>query len=199
MGNPTMKGNEGAIMPIQGEETLIEIGKLISLALRHKPEALGLSLGEHGWADVEELINGVRQKFKGFDRETLDLIVETNNKRRYSYDESGKRIRANQGHSIPVDVELKAMTPPDVLYHGTATRFAEAIQAEGLKPMSRLYVHLSADRETATTVGKRHGKPMVFLVDAKRMAESGHQFFLSENGVWLTKTVPPEYLTVSDH
>ncbi len=183
-------------MSIQTEKTLTEISKLISLALRHKPEALGLSIDEHGWVNVEELIIGVRQKVRNFDRETLDLIVETNNKRRYSYDESGKRIRANQGHSIPVDVELKAMTPPDVLYHGTATRFAEAIQTEGLKPMTRLYVHLSADRETAIAVGKRHGKPMVFLVDAKRMAENGHQFFLSENGVWLTKKVPAEYLSI---
>ena len=186
-------------MALQDRNTLKRISKLTALALRHQPEVLGLTLDEHGWADISELIRGICQRYPSFDRETLDLIVETDDKKRYSYDESENRIRANQGHSIEVDVELKESVPPAVLYHGTAEKSVASIEEEGLKPMSRLYVHLSSDPETALKVGSRHGKPLVFLVDAEKMRTDGYTFFLSENGVWLTKAVPKEYIKPYRH
>lgn len=167
----------------------------ISLILRHNPGAIGISLDEHGWASVEELISGINKtKGYGLDMETLEEIVRTDNKQRYSFNEDKTLIRANQGHSINVDVELKEAEPPEQLFHGTGERFADSIRREGLKPMSRLYVHLSKDRETAEKVGSRHGKPHIFFVHSGRMFRAGYKFYLSENGVWLTKTVPPEFL-----
>ncbi len=167
----------------------------ISLILRHKPEVIGISLDEHGWANVEELIYGIN-KTHGYriDMETLEEIVRTDNKQRYSFNEDKTLIRANQGHSVNVDVELKEAEPPEQLFHGTGERFAAAIRAEGLKPMSRLYVHLSNDKETAEKVGARHGKPHIFFVHSGKMFRAGHKFYLSENGVWLTENVPPEFL-----
>ena len=136
------------------------ISKFISKILRHRPEIIGIRLDEHGWADVDELVAGVRRAgHPGFDREMLDEIVETNNKKRYSYSVDGRLIRANQGHSIPVDVELPKMTPPDVLWHGTGECFLPSIQEQGILRMGRLYVHLSLDEATAEQVGRRHGKP----------------------------------------
>lgn len=177
------------------EQKLIKAGKFISLILRHQPEAVGITLDEHGWADVNALINGINQTGRyRLDRAMLEEIVRDNNKQRYSFSEDGTKIRANQGHSVPVDVELPEAAPPEVLYHGTAERFAEAIRAEGLKPMGRLYVHLSKDKETALSVGKRHGKPHIFIVKAGEMARQGHTFWLSANGVWLAKAVPAEFL-----
>ena len=173
---------------------LIKTGRYISYLLRHHPEDSGLTLDQHGWADVNELINAVAQTYAGFSRTELDEIVATNNKKRYSYSEDGLRIRANQGHSIQVDVELEEKTPPPVLWHGTAERFVESIQEQGLVSGSRLYVHLSTDTDTARVVGKRHGKPVIFHVDCKRMAEDGYKFYLSVNGVWLTNEVPARYL-----
>ncbi len=175
---------------------LIKVGRYISYLLRHHPEEAGLTLDEHGWADVNELINAVAQTYAGFSRTELDEIVATNNKKRYSYSEDGLRIRANQGHSVKVDVELEDKTPPPVLWHGTAERFVESIQEQGLVSGSRLYVHLSVDTDTARIVGKRHGKPVIFRVDCKRMTEDGYKFYLSVNGVWLTKEVPAQYLTL---
>ena len=128
------------------------------------------------------------------DMELLEDIVRTDAKGRYSFNEDRTLIRANQGHSIPVDVELTETAPPQVLYHGTASRFEQAILEQGLKPMSRLYVHLSGDAKTALTVGRRHGKPVVFEVDSGRMSRDGEHFYISQNGVWLTKRVKPEYL-----
>ena len=173
----------------------VKTGKFLSLILRHQPETIGIQLDEHGWADVDELIQGVNQTGKYFlDREFLDEIVETNNKKRYSYNEDKTKIRANQGHSVSVDVELKETEPPEYLYHGTAERFADSIRNEGLKPMSRLYVHLSKDKETALNVGKRHGKPHIFRVQSGEMFRQGYRFYLSVNGVWLTANVPPKFL-----
>ena len=176
-------------------KSMTEISKLIAMVLRHKPEALDLTLDEHGWCSTDALVGRInaRQPFSIAD---LQRIVETDGKQRYSFSEDGTRIRANQGHSIPVDVELPEATPPTVLYHGTATRFVESICSAGLQPRSRLYVHLSADVETAEIVGKRHGKPAIFTVDAAQMAADGCTFYLSRNGVWLTKAVPPQYLTL---
>lgn len=170
-----------------------EISKFISLILRHKPDAIGITLDEHGWANVDELIAGICRTTP-FDQTLLEKIVAEDEKKRYSFNEDKTLIRANQGHSIPVDVELKKMTPPDVLYHGTGEKYISSIDKEGLIPKSRLYVHLSADIETATKVGSRHGKPVVYTVDSKRMQEDGYEFYLSVNGVWLTKQVPVCYL-----
>ena len=167
----------------------------ISLILRHKPEAAGISLDEHGWADVEELIDGVNASGKYFlDRDILEEIVRTDEKTRYSFNEDHTLIRANQGHSVPVDVELEEQTPPAILYHGTGERSVPFIDEQGLLPKSRLYVHLSADPETAKKVGRRHGRPVIYMVDCKAMAADGYKFYLSVNKVWLTKEVPPKYL-----
>ncbi len=171
-----------------------KLSVFISLVLRHKPEAAYITLDEHGWADVEELIRGVNKTGRTMSREDLEIIVATSNKQRYRFNEDMTKIRANQGHSIPVDVELEQRQPPEVLYHGTATRFLDGILKEGLRPMTRLHVHLSASRETAGSVGKRHGQPVVLTVEAGRMHREGIPFFLSENGVWLTKEVPAEYI-----
>lgn len=176
-------------------KTMTEISKLIARVLRHKPDALGLTLDEHGWCDAEALVARINE-MQPFGIADLQKIVAEDGKQRYSFSEDGTRIRANQGHSIPVDVELPEATPPAVLYHGTATRFVESIRSSGLQPRSRLYVHLSADVGTAEIVGKRHGKPAIFTVDAAQMAADGCTFYLSKNGVWLTKAVPPEYLTL---
>lgn len=170
-----------------------EIGKYIALILRHKPEVIGITLDEHGWANVDDLVEGIRKEYD-FDKEKLEEIVAEDNKQRYSFNEDKTLIRANQGHSIPVDVELEQKTPPDVLYHGTAVKYEASIDDAGLLSKSRLYVHLSVDIDTATTVGKRHGKPVIYKVLAHDMYNAGYQFFLSANGVWLTKCVPKEYL-----
>ncbi len=173
---------------------LIETSKYISLILRHKPETAGVTLDEHGWANVAELIAGVG-KTHPLDMETLEEIVRTDPKGRYSFNDDHTLIRANQGHSVPVDVELPEKLPPEILWHGTGEKYVSSILASGLEPRSRLYVHLSSNRETARIVGARHGRPVVFSVDSGRMAADGFKFFLSVNGVWLTKRVPPEYLT----
>lgn len=170
------------------------LSKFVSLVLRHHPEAAGIELDGHGWADVDKLIEGIQKTGRRIDRELLDEIVRTDDKQRYSYNDDGTKIRANQGHSVHVDVDLAEMTPPDCLFHGTAERFLEPILREGLRPMGRLYVHLSPDEETAEKVGQRHGKPVILRIDAGRMARDGHKFRRSENGVWLTESVPKEYL-----
>lgn len=162
--------------------------KYISLILRHHPEVIGITLDEHGWADVDDLIDGVGRTRK-IDRELLEKIVAEDEKQRYSFNEDGTLIRANQGHSVPVDVELEKKTPPAVLWHGTGEKYVELIEEQGLLHKSRLYVHLSADYETAVKVGSRHGKPVVYEVASGKMQEDGYDFFQSVNGVWLTKHV----------
>lgn len=169
------------------------LSKFISLILRHHPEAAYIQLDEHGWADVEQLLAGIKKTGRKINRETLVEIVRTDEKQRYSFNEDKTLIRANQGHSIPVDVGLKEQEPPEFLYHGTAVGFYESIQKQGLRPMSRLYVHLSKDIETAVSVGKRHGKPMVLRIHSGDMYRDGILFYLSENGVWLTKKVGVKY------
>lgn len=171
------------------------LSKFISLILRHKPESIGITLDEHGWANVGELIAGINSTLENeIDMETLEEIVRTDEKQRYSFNDDHSLIRANQGHSIAVDVELEEKTPPDVLWHGTGEKFVPSIDVQGLIPKSRLYVHLSKDTETARKVGSRHGKPVIYSVDCKKMSEDGYKFYISVNGVWLTKSVPPEYL-----
>ena len=169
--------------------------KFISLILRHNPQVIGISLDEHGWADVKELIDGInRTEGHSLDMDTLDEIVRTDEKQRYSFNEDHSLIRANQGHSIPVDVELEEKIPPDILWHGTGQKYVSSIDVQGLIPKSRLYVHLSSDMETARKVGSRHGRPVIYQVDCRKMTEDGYRFFLSANHVWLTKEVPAEYL-----
>lgn len=172
---------------------LSDTSRFISLILRHKPETIGITLDEHGWANVKDLIEGIK-KTRPIDMDMLEEIVRTDNKQRYSFNEDKTLIRANQGHSLPVDVELKKAVPTDILYHGTGEKYVSSIDKEGLLPKSRLYVHLSKDEETAVNVGKRHGKPVIYKVDARKMQEDGFDFFLSVNGVWLTKKVPVNYL-----
>jgi len=175
------------------DKTRISI--FISKLLRHRPEIIGLTIDRNGWADVDELIEGVRRhKAPDFDREALDDIVASDAKQRYSYSEDGRRIRANQGHSIPVDVELTACEPPEYLWHGTGEKYVPSIDRTGLLPKSRLYVHLSSDMETARKVGSRHGKPVVYEIDCSGMVKDGYSFFLSANHIWLTKEVPARYL-----
>lgn len=170
-----------------------ETSKFISLILRHKPEAIGISLDEHGWADVDELIARI-SKTHEFNRDILEEIVRTDEKQRYSFNENKTLIRANQGHSIPVDVELDEVEPPEELWHGTGEKYVSSIDEQGLVPKSRLYVHLSKDKETAVKVGKRHGKPVLYIVKAGEMCKDGYKFYLSKNSVWLTKEVPVKYL-----
>ena len=177
---------------------LTKTSRFLSLMLRHKPEVIGITLDEHGWADIDELIDGINSHDNKYNinREILERIVETDEKQRYAISPDGKLIRANQGHSIPVDVELKETEPPEMLFHGTADRFSESIEQQGLLPQSRLYVHLSKDVQTAKKVGMRHGKPIVYRVNSGEMFRQGYKFYISLNGVWLTKNVPPQFLTI---
>ena len=170
-----------------------KLGQYLSLILRHNPEVIGIQLDEHGWAKVDELIAGIR-KTQFMDQTLLEKLVAEDEKGRYAFNDDKTLIRANQGHSIPVDVGLKEVQPPEVLWHGTGEKYVASIDREGLISKSRLYVHLSADFQTALKVGSRHGKPVVYAVDARRMHEEGYVFFLSVNGVWLTQRVPMAYL-----
>ena len=172
-------------------------GKFLALILRHKPETIGITLDEHGWANVDELIAGIAAT-RPFTMEMLEEIVRTDTKQRYSFNEDKTLIRANQGHSIPVDVELKKENPPEILWHGTGKKYVESIERQGLLPESRLYVHLSSDYQTARTVGSRHGSPVVYQIQAGVMAADGYDFYLSVNGVWLTKAVPIQYMQRTD-
>lgn len=173
-----------------------KLSVFISLVLRHKPEAAGIQLDEHGWANVDELIDGINNTGRKINMDILEEIVRTDNKCRYSFNEDKTLIRANQGHSISVDVELEEKQPPEYLYHGTADRFLDSIMTEGLKPMNRLYVHLSKNEETAMKVGKRHGKPVVLQIKSEEMWNDGVKFYLSQNGVWLTKYVDVKYINI---
>ena len=176
-----------------------KLSVLISLVLRHKPDAAGIALDEHGWVNVDDLLVGVNHSGRKINMEILEEIVKTDSKQRYSFNQDKTLIRANQGHSVLVDVELKEQEPPEFLYHGTAARFLKSIEAEGLKPMSRLYVHLSNDVETALTVGKRHGEAVLLKIYSGDMYKNGEKFYLSENGVWLTKAVDAKYFTIVDN
>jgi putative RNA 2'-phosphotransferase len=187
-----LAGNAGGLMPSDP----VQLSKFLSFVLRHKPDAIGLALDPQGWAKIDELIGKANASGTSFSRDDLLRVVETNDKKRFSISADGLRIRAAQGHSVSVELGLSPKQPPPVLYHGTATRFVESILSEGLKPQTRQQVHLSLDAATARRVGQRHGKPVIFNVDAARMHAQGHNFFLADNGVWLTNQVPPEFLTL---
>lgn len=172
----------------------IEISKFLSLVLRHKPEELGIVLDEAGWTDVATLLRKLQERRMDVSEEYLHHIVETNSKKRFAFNDTKDKIRASQGHSVEVELGLQAVTPPDILYHGTAENNVPSILEKGLEKRSRNYVHLSADTETAIKVGQRHGKPIVLTILAEKMVKSGCNFYLSENNVWLTDSVPPEFI-----
>lgn len=176
------------------DKRLITSSKFLSLVLRHDPARIGLELDANGWANVAELLQKANAAGQYLDENTLREVVATNEKKRFALSEDGARIRANQGHSVKIDLGLEAQVPPNILFHGTATRFLEGIRAEGLVPRERQHVHLSADEPTAIAIGQRHGKPVVIIVEAARMHAEGHEFFVSENGVWLTESVAAAYL-----
>ena len=169
---------------------LVSKGKYMSFILRHGKEEYEAGLiDNNGWMKIDDLVS-----LKGYTKELIDEIVKTNNKARYEYNEDKTKIRARQGHSIPVDVELKETVPPKYLYHGTCTKFIDSILQEGLKPQTRLYVHLSPDVETATNVGLRHGKLVMLKIHSGDMNKDGVKFYISNNGVWLTKFVDTKYI-----
>ncbi|MFD5538188.1 RNA 2'-phosphotransferase [Streptomyces sp. NPDC127079] len=174
------------------EQRTVKVSKYLSKHLRHQPDRIGLTLDEAGWVEIDTLLAATAAHGFPVSREELDRAVADNDKQRFAID--GTRIRASQGHGVDVDLGLPPATPPPYLYHGTVARHLDAIRAVGLKPMNRHDVHLSADRETATRVGARRGRPVVLSVDAGAMHRDGHVFHLSANGVWLTKAVPPAYL-----
>jgi putative RNA 2'-phosphotransferase len=179
------------------DPSLVRVSKFLSLVLRHRPESVGLALDSSGWVDVPALLAAAQRAGVPLDEPLLERVVRTSDKQRFALSPDGRRIRANQGHSVPVDLALPPAEPPEVLYHGTATRFLEAIRVEGLRPRGRTHVHLSADPGTAVAVGRRHGTPIVLRVAAGAMCRAGHEFVRAENGVWLTSGVPADYLTES--
>ena len=176
------------------DDRAVRISKFLSLVLRHQPEKIGLSLDESGWASVERLIEASSRRGFDFTREELQNVVDGNDKKRFSLSEDGLWIRANQGHSIEVELGYAPTAPPEFLFHGTAERFLTSIRQQGLIRGKRHHVHLSADVDTAMKVGRRHGKPVALRIKADRMYRDGLVFYLSANGVWLTDRVPVEYL-----
>jgi putative RNA 2'-phosphotransferase len=177
-------------------DRIVETSKFLSYVLRHQPDAIGIALDSEGWTDIAALVAAAAQHGRRLDRALIEEIVRSNDKKRFALSNDGLRIRAVQGHSTAtVQLQHVETVPPPVLYHGTATRFLDAIRREGLRAGARHHVHLSQEHVTAVAVGSRHGKPAVLRVDAARMAADGFRFFLSENGVWLTNEVPASYLS----
>ena len=177
------------------EKELADTSKFLSFVLRHKPEAIGIVLDREGWADIDKLILCAQKAGKRLTRALLDTVVATSDKKRFSYSSDGRCIRAVQGHSTSqVAISFAEKTPPQFLYHGTASRFLDEIKKQGLIAGERHYVHLSADEATARKVGARHGSPVILTVKAQEMAKRGLPFWQAENGVWLTSTVAVEFL-----
>lgn len=185
-------GHAVAMTGVSDERRIVKVSKYLAKHLRHQPERIGITLDANGWVPVDELITAAAAHGFRLSRAELDHMVAVNDKRRFTID--GDRIRANQGHTVTVDLELAPAQPPAYLYHGTVARNLDAIRAEGLRPMDRHHVHLSPDRETATRVGARRGRPVVLPVDAGAMHRDGLVFHVSANGVWLADSVPPRYL-----
>jgi len=175
---------------------LTNYSKFLSLVLRHDPGKIGIQLDDAGWTDVKALLKKAQdhKRAKGLTRDLLQTVVETNNKKRFEFSDDGKRIRARQGHSVKVELGDEQKVPPEILFHGTATRFEQPIRSAGLLKMSRHAVHLSSDEKTARNVGNRHGKPVILQVQAKKMHDDGFKFYLTGNGVWYTDHVPTDYL-----
>ena len=173
---------------------LTKVSKYLSKHLRHQPERLGLTLQAGGWVEVKDLLAACRKNNFPISQEELESVVAESDKQRFAFDETGEKIRANQGHSTEVDLQLSPLEPPELLYHGTGERSVEAIMQAGILKMSRHHVHLSPDTETARRVGMRHGKPTILIVKAKEMHAAGHVFYCSANGVWLSENVPVQYI-----
>lgn len=169
------------------------LSKFMSLVLRHKPETIGIKLDENGYADLAELINGLVKNGMTVDFLDIEEVVNSDNKGRYSFNETKTKIRANQGHSIKLNLELESKVPPEILFHGTSTKAYKIIKDDGLRKMNRHHVHLSEDKDTAYDVGSRYGRPVIIHIYAKKMFEEGIEFYQSENGVWLTNYVNPKY------
>ncbi|WP_343303529.1 RNA 2'-phosphotransferase [Chitinophaga niabensis] len=170
------------------------ISKFLSLILRHSPQTIGLQLDENGWADIEELLVKSADHGNPFSRAELEEIVDTNDKRRFAFNDAYTHIRASQGHSVNIDLDLQQSEPPEYLYHGTVSKFLQNIKEEGLLKMSRQHVHLSSDKETATKVGSRRGVPVILEIKSGQMYKEGISFYLSANNVWLTEAVPSQYI-----
>lgn len=181
-----------------GEKQQTHISKFLSLVLRHKPETIGIQLNQNGWVDISELIEKSNKYGVQFDRETLNHIVATNSKKRFAFHDTLDMIRASQGHSIAIELAYTNQKPPEILFHGTSKKSVQSILEKGIERQNRQHVHLSSDIETAIMVGQRHGKPIVFEVLAGQMYKDGFQFFISDNGVWLTDNVPTKYLKTKD-
>lgn len=173
------------------------MSKYISYILRHRPDAAGIALDKNGWTNLDQMLIACQKQGYPLDKQTLLQIVEENNKKRFTISDDCTMIRAAQGHSNKdVKIEMRTVVPPPVLYHGTATKFVDSIQRKGLIPKSRHHVHLSSDTKTAVSVGSRHGDPVIFEVNTKAMLSDGHKFYLSDNHVWLTDSVPKKYLKI---
>ncbi len=176
------------------DQQIKKISKFLSLVLRHKPETIGITLDENGWVDTNELLEKLSNKNRNITFLQLEEVVEKNNKKRFAFNETRTKIRASQGHSLSINLNYKPVEPPEILYHGTATRFIESIKEQGLLKRNRDHVHLSHELDTAITVGKRHGKIKVLHVKAKEMFDEGYKFYFSDNGVWLTDHVPTNFI-----
>ncbi len=177
------------------EARLVKISNFLSKHLRHDPEGLGLTLAPGGWVPVDALLAACAKRHRTISPAELAEVVAQNSKQRFSFDKFGTMIRANQGHSVAVDLQLAPTAPPDTLYHGTGHLTAPIVAREGLQKMGRNHVHLSRDVATATAVGARHGRPVIFQIDAAAVAAAGYEFYCSDNGVWLTDAVPARFLS----
>jgi putative RNA 2'-phosphotransferase len=182
-------------IPMTSKDKLTKTSKFLSFILRHQPDSIGLTLDDSGWADVDELLECARRHGTNIDRSLLDEVVATNEKQRFAFNGERTKIRASQGHSIAIDLALENIEPPEILYHGTATRFLKLIESQGLTRQSRQHVHLCAETETARNVGTRHGMPAILQIAAGKMHAAGFEFYLSDNGVWLVDRVPPQFIT----
>lgn len=176
------------------EKQLKQKSKFLSLILRHRPELIEIELDDQGWVNVDILLRQLKEHKKEYDLAILQEVVENNNKKRFAFNEDQTKIRANQGHSVQVNLGYEVAIPPELLYHGTATRFLDSIQKTGLDKRNRHHVHLSADKDTAISVGSRHGKVVILQIKARAMRAAGFKFYLSDNGVWLTNDIPVEYI-----
>ena len=175
--------------------SIANLSKFIAYILRHNPSGVGIQLDKNGWANVAELIDGINKSGRKIDKTTLIQVVTEDEKMRFSFNADASKIRANQGHSIDVDIELDESSPPDTLYHGTATKYLNSIKQFGIQKRTRNYVHLSIDEYKAIKVGLRHGDPIVLTINSAAMYKDGYKFYLSANGVWLTDYVPVKYIT----
>jgi putative RNA 2'-phosphotransferase len=190
-----MDNNGETMMPRDDKKA----SKFLSYVLRHKPETIGIVLDNNGYVEVGAFLEALRTNgWSTFTKDDLDRVVKTNNKKRFAYSSDGLSIRASQGHSIQVDLNLDPQDPPEFLYHGTVDKFLSDIKQEGLNRRSRHDVHLSEDKATATNVGSRRGKPIILTIQAMRMHRAGYSFYKSANGVWLTNEVPSKFIVFPD-